>query len=125
MPPEQALGKEVDARGDLYALGCTAFYLLTGRTLFEETSDIAVILAHQMKPPPSLSAHTKQWLPDGLEALLQRCLAKDPEFRPVSAAALARALLALHIPEEHQLGADIWRDWWLRFENLPGLVAAN
>ncbi|HET9932145.1 MAG TPA: serine/threonine protein kinase, partial [Polyangiaceae bacterium] len=125
MPPEQALGREVDGRADLYALGCTAHFLLTGRTVFEEPSDIAVILAHQMKAPPPLAEHTTAWLPDGMEALIQRCLAKDPEFRPVSAAALARALLSLRIPEEQQLGAETWRDWWLRFENLPGAVAPS
>ena len=123
MAPEQALGRDVDGRADLYSLGCTAFYLLTGETVFDEPTDIAIMLAHQMKTPPSLSDHAKQWLPDGLEVLVQRCLAKDPEFRPVSAAALARALLALSIPEEHQLAPEVWRDWWLRHENLPGSVA--
>jgi serine/threonine-protein kinase len=125
MSPEQALGREVDGRADIYALGCTAHYLLTGKPVFDEPSDIAVILAHQMKPPPPLAQHTSAWLPEGMEALIQRCLAKDPNFRPVSAAALARALLALPIPEEHQLGAETWRDWWLRFENLPGAVASS
>lgn len=124
MPPEQALGHEVDERADLYALGCTAHYLLTGKTVFDEPSDIAVILAHQMKPPPPLTEHTSAWLPDGLEVLVQRCLAKDRAFRPASAAALARAFSALTIPEDQSLGAETWRNWWLRFENLPGAVSS-
>jgi eukaryotic-like serine/threonine-protein kinase len=123
MPPEQALGRTVDGRTDLYALGCTAFYLLTGKTVFEEPSDIAVILAHQLKPAPCVTEHTNQWLPDGLELLLQRCLAKEPEFRPVSAAALARALLALRIDDDHVMTAEVWRDWWKSFDKAPASAA--
>jgi hypothetical protein len=114
MAPEQALGLPLDARADLYALGCVAFFLLTGKTLFDEPSDVAVILAHQLKASPALSARTEQWLPPELELLVQRCLAKDPAFRPPSASALARALAAIRIPEEQAVPADVWGKWWKR-----------
>ncbi|MGC4086818.1 MAG: serine/threonine protein kinase [Polyangiaceae bacterium] len=119
MAPEQATGGDVDGRTDLYALGCTAFYLLTGTTVFDETQELAVVLAHQQKQPPALGDRTKQWLPAGLEPLIQRCLAKDPAFRPVSAAALGRALLALELPEEQRMSAEVWRDWWKRISETP------
>jgi serine/threonine-protein kinase len=116
MPPEQALNQPLDGRTDLYALGCTAFHLLTGKVLFDELSDVAVILAHQLKPPPALGSQTTQWLPDGLEELVHSCLAKDPGARPASAAELARQLLALRIDEAHALPAEVWREWWKKFE---------
>jgi hypothetical protein len=112
MAPEQARSAPVDGRTDLYALGCTAFHLLTGQPVFSAPSDVATLLAHQLEPPPSLSKIVNQYLPAELETLVLRCLAKQPECRPSSAASLGRALAAIRLPDEHQLSAQTLRQWW-------------
>jgi serine/threonine-protein kinase len=116
MAPEQARGAEVDGRTDLYALGCMAFHLLSGRPVFSEPSDVATLLAHQMKAPEPLSSFTTAYLPRELEQLVLRCLAKEPSCRPSSAASLGRALSAIQIPEAHQISAEALRIWW---ESVP------
>jgi tRNA A-37 threonylcarbamoyl transferase component Bud32 len=92
MPPEMALGEEVDARADLYALGCVAFYLLTARPVFEGTSAYHLIARHLNDPPPAPSTATTQPIPAGLDAIILACLQKRPAERPESAVALAEAL---------------------------------
>lgn len=93
MAPEIALGKDtIDGRADVYGLGCLAYYLLTGRLVFEESTATAQALAHVQKPPPPPSERTELPVPAALEALILRCLAKDPADRPRSAQALADAL---------------------------------
>ena len=78
MPPEQAADPHtVDTRSDIYSLGCTLFYLLTGKSPYEHSSALKVILAHRDAPVPSLAP----WRPDApveLEAILARMLAKRP-----------------------------------------------
>lgn len=114
MAPEQARGEPLDARADLYSLGCTAFYLLTGRPVFHRESDVGVVIAHQSEPPPALEGSTDQWIPPELDRLTTRCLAKDPNYRPRSAASLARALEAIVVPPEHRVSAEEVRAWWER-----------
>jgi eukaryotic-like serine/threonine-protein kinase len=80
MAPEQASGERVDARADLYALGCTLYTMLAGTPPFQGT--IAEVLQqHQVQVPPPLGAHRAD-VPGPLEALVMRLLAKDPEHRP-------------------------------------------
>jgi serine/threonine protein kinase len=125
MAPEQARGEPLDGRSDLYALGCTAFHLLTGRPVFVEPSDVATLLAHQSKPPPLPSTVTSEYLPRELEHLVLRCLAKDPACRPSSAESLSRALSAIVIPEERRTCAEDLRTWWeSRNRGTPGSIAA-
>jgi len=112
MAPEQARGGELDGRTDLYALGCTAFHLLAGRPVFVGPSDVATLLAHQVQTPPSLSETTPNYVPRELEQLIQRCLAKDPAFRPSSASSLGRALAAIVLPDEQCLSPQTLRTWW-------------
>nr|MDQ2647205.1 protein kinase [Myxococcota bacterium] len=112
MAPEQAHGKELDGRADLYSLGCTAFHLLAGRPVFREPSDVATLLAHQAEPPPSLSSVSAAPIPPELEALIARCLAKQPEFRPISAASLGRALAAIRFGDDDRLTQEQIREWW-------------
>jgi serine/threonine protein kinase len=65
MPPEQARDtRKADARSDLYSLGCTLFYLLTGRTAFSGMTQIDIILSHVNQPIPSLRKFNPQ-IPDG------------------------------------------------------------
>ena len=92
MAPEQGLGAdEVDARSDIYSLGAVGYYLVTGRPPFEGDKPLKVIFAHANQPvtPPSA---LQKGIPDDLEAVLLRCLAKDPADRFQSVDELAQAL---------------------------------
>jgi serine/threonine-protein kinase len=92
MSPEQALGDtEPDARSDVYSLGAVAYYLLTGSPPFDGDKPIRVIMAHAHEPvvPPS---HLRPEIPADVEAVVLRCLAKNPADRYPSAAALREAL---------------------------------
>ena len=89
--PEQIQGGTVDARTDVYALGCLAYHALTGTVPYERESDVSVIFAHVNDRPPSLIA-TRPDLPTGLGAVLDSALAKRKEDRPESCGALVAAL---------------------------------
>lgn len=95
MAPEQALGHVVDGRADLYALGVLLFEMLAGARPFDDTDKVALLGAHVSKPIPSLSKRSKQFIPEGLEELVTRSLAKQPEDRFQSAADFASALFDL------------------------------
>jgi serine/threonine protein kinase len=89
MAPEQATGKEVDARCDVYALGIVAYETLTGRVPFSGTTPMSVLMKHVSEPvplpPPSEVSAT-------LTAVLHKCLAKEPDDRWPTPVAFAMAL---------------------------------
>src|SRR5262249_29152927 len=92
MSPEQATGgRELDERTDIYSLGAVAYYLLTGRPPFEGDDGLAVLIAHARDPvvPPS---PVRPSIPDDLERVVLRCLAKDAADRFPDAGWLERAL---------------------------------
>jgi serine/threonine protein kinase len=94
MAPEQAAGGPVDARVDLYALGLVMFAMLTGRPPFRG-GDIAHVLQRQRtEQPPRLSAIVAE-VPEAVDELVARLLAKEPADRPASALAVGRALAAI------------------------------
>jgi tRNA A-37 threonylcarbamoyl transferase component Bud32 len=95
MPPEIALGEAVDGRADLYSLGCVAYYLLTGRLVFEAPNGLQMIAKHLREPPLPPSRFTELSIPQELDRLVLGCLAKKPVDRPGSAAELSRALAAV------------------------------
>lgn len=78
--PEQALGRELDGRSDLYSFGVTLFEMLTGGIPFKRDSAIGTALAHVKDPPPPLRS-VRPDAPAWLEALVARLLAKSPEER--------------------------------------------
>jgi predicted ATPase/class 3 adenylate cyclase len=94
MPPEQALGREADARSDLYSWGCVFYEMVTGRPPFLGDDTVAIISQHINTAPVAPSWHNPE-VPRALEALILRCLAKDPNERPESAAAIPEALGAI------------------------------
>lgn len=94
MSPEQATAaSEPDARSDIYSLGATAYVLLTGRVPFEGKNPVQIMIAHARDPviPPS---QRRPGLPADLDAVVLRCLAKDPEQRYADISSLERALAA-------------------------------
>ena len=92
MAPEMAPDRNVDGRADLYSLGCVAYYLLTGRLVFEGETPLQTILQHVQRAPEPPSRRTDRPIPPQLERLVLACLEKRPEDRPPSAGALAQAL---------------------------------
>jgi serine/threonine-protein kinase len=96
MAPEIAMGAgNVDGRADIYALGCVAFWLLTGRPVFEEKTPMAAIIAHVNRQPIPPSTATEFEIPAALDQIVLDCLAKDPGARPVTADALSARLAAI------------------------------
>jgi eukaryotic-like serine/threonine-protein kinase len=99
LSPEAITAPEsVDAQSDLYALGALAYFLLTGREVFQASSVIALCLAHLHQTPERPSLRVATGVPADLEALVLQCLEKSPPARPASASALRRALLACDVP---------------------------
>ncbi len=99
LPPEQFVDvHNVDARADQYALGCTLYFLLTGRPPFDRGSQQQRIIAHQTQQPPSLSALRPQ-IPPALAEVVARLMAKQPDERYASAAEVASALEHLALAE--------------------------
>lgn len=92
LSPEQALdARQVDARADIYSLGCTLHYLLLGKPPYEGDTAAKLILAHREQDIPSLRA-SRPDVPDWLDALFQSMLAKEPEGRPQTMGEVIAAL---------------------------------
>jgi serine/threonine-protein kinase len=112
MAPEMALGERlIDGRADIYALGCVAYWLLTGRLVFEADTPVKMMLQHiQTKPaPPSVYAEVD--VPPELDRIILQCLAKNPDERPADAKILADLLAGVDAPEPwNQARAQLWWD---------------
>jgi serine/threonine-protein kinase len=108
MPPEAVRGDPVDGRSDLYALGCVAYYLLTGLMVFEADSGLKMIAHHlQTRPvPPSRRAGVK--IPSALDDLIMRCLEKNPDDRPAGADEVGSALKEMDVDRWTQAEAIAW-----------------
>lgn len=116
MSPEMALGDvEVDARADVYALGCVAYWLLTGRLVFEGETAVRIMMQHIKSEPVPPSRMTEIDVPPELDRLILSCLAKDPDERPASTMELAHRLEA--IPVRQPWTSERAEEWWDR--HLP------
>jgi len=117
MAPEQVFGLAADARTDLYALGCVAYWLLAGAKPFESDNAGELLRLHAQAMPPALAVKAKQPVPARLEAVVMRCLAKAPEERPQSADELGAELAAA-------MDGQAWNQeeaeaWWADHRSGP------
>jgi serine/threonine-protein kinase len=120
MAPETARGEGFDGRADLYALGCVAYWLATGRLVFGGNTLYEIVSQHLHAAPEPPSRYAPAPLPGELEHLILACLAKDPADRPQSARALGERLRGLRLPQGWS-EEDAER-WWQA--NLPGVRPA-
>jgi eukaryotic-like serine/threonine-protein kinase len=116
--PELVLGTETDHRVDIYALGCVAYWLVTGSLVFEGPTPIKVMSDHIHTPAPSPSSRAPGPLPAELEALILACLAKAPDQRPASAAEVQARLRA--IPLATPWTSERADAWWGAHAAAPG-----
>jgi eukaryotic-like serine/threonine-protein kinase len=125
LSPEAITAPErVDARSDLYSLGCLGYFLLTGRPVFEGATVIEVCSRHLHAAPTPPEERLGRPLPDMLSALLLACLEKDPDRRPSSARAFIVALEACDdVPPWTD---DQAREWWAsKGASLPARAPAE
>jgi hypothetical protein len=113
MAPEQVLGRgDIDGRADIYALGCVAYWLLTGQDVFEGQLDVQLLFAHVHVEPERPSSRASQPIPAALEDIVMACLAKDPAARPQTARELAARLAA--VPLQAPWTPARATQWWAR-----------
>ncbi|MFI4849351.1 MAG: protein kinase [Gimesia chilikensis] len=121
LAPEQALDTRVaDARSDIYSLGCTLFFLLTGRQIYFADTIMKTIVAHRESAIPKLS-QSGAAVPEELETIFRKMVAKQPEDRFQSMDELIAALESLEITEE-DIGTEPAVSTARRIHEMPTLV---
>lgn len=110
MAPEMARSKTVDVRTDVYGLGCLAYWLLTGRLVFEARSAMEILRQHVTTAPSPPSVRAPGVIPSELDDTVLACLEKDPDRRPSSAAELGERLRA--VPFDRPWDQTRAQAWW-------------
>ncbi|MGH7560518.1 MAG: serine/threonine-protein kinase [Gemmatimonadales bacterium] len=124
MAPEIATSEQIDGRADLYALGCVAFFLLTGRVVFESTTVLQAVARHLSDTPSPPSQRAGHPVPAALDRIVLTLLAKQPEDRPAGAAELDRALAAVDVePWTEEMAAAWWAGKAFDSARQPGAGA--
>lgn len=106
MSPEQVSGKEVDARSDLYSAACVIYEMIAGRSPFDAESNVDLAAKHLSDAPEPPSKFTPLEVPAGLDAVILKGLAKNPDERYQSAAEFAQSLVSVVRPGEETVVQD-------------------
>jgi eukaryotic-like serine/threonine-protein kinase len=110
LSPESALGEPVDRRTDLYALGCVAYWMLTGRYVFTAETPMQIMARHISSRPDPPSRHSAFDVSPALDQLVLACLEKSPANRPASARELCDRLAECEV--EHRWSREDAANWW-------------
>jgi eukaryotic-like serine/threonine-protein kinase len=110
LSPESALGEPVDRRTDIYALGCVAYWALTGRYVFTGDSPLQIVARHVSSQPAAPSVHSAFEVSPALDELVLACLAKKPSDRPGSARELCERLGECDV--ESAWTREDAKNWW-------------
>jgi WD40 repeat protein/serine/threonine protein kinase len=125
MAPEQALEpSRADTRADIYSLGCTLYYLLSGRVLFPRGSTLQKLMAHQEQRPQPVTRHRPE-VPPELAAILEKMLEKDPRRRYQTPRQVADALAPFAQPDRPPVATPRRRRAWIGLIALCALAAAG
>ena len=117
--PEAILGHvDIDRRVDVYALGCVAYFLLTGERVFGAANMMTVLMRHVQEEPMAPSHRTEQQIPREVDEFVLACLRKDPKHRPASAEELLQMAVTCKIVDPWDQRAA--REWWEGY--LPHLA---
>ena len=106
MSPEQVSGKDVDARSDLYSAACVIYEMIAGRSPFDAESNVDLAAKHLSDTSEPPSKFTPLEVPAGLDAVILKGLAKNPDERYQSAAEFAQALVSVVRPGEETVVQD-------------------
>ena len=123
MAPEQILGQDTDARADIYALGCVAYFALTGTLPFPGRDAMAIMMAHLTTEAPPLASRSERVLPAALVDIVARCMAKEASKRPPSVSAIRRELAQLDFDGGAAWTEEEASDWW--DAHVPRLVSIS
>lgn len=110
LPPESALGEPVDQRTDIYALGCVAYWMLTGRYVFTGESAMQIVARHTSAEPTPPSRHSGFDVSPALDELVLACLKKKPADRPATSRELSDRLV--RCAEETTWTREQAKSWW-------------
>ena len=106
MSPEQVSGKDIDARSDLYSAACVIYEMIAGRSPFDAESNVDLAAKHLSDTPEPPSKFTPLEVPAGLDEVILKGLAKNPDERYQSAAEFAQALVSVARPSEETVVQD-------------------